>query len=656
MARKKRSKSKFEVESEFTITDDIARLKPEEDLELQEGLVAALYGTPKTIVYGCVIISGILFASWAGSGDIAFAVMGAALLSVSAMRYMAQLHYADATEERKTLKGLEKFEKIAAFGAWSTAAIVGFSGGYAAFVHTHSAVAVLVSVMVAAYAGGMSGRNASKPRITTGQSIATCAPFLIGLFLSGEWVYALIAALVGLNCYMTYSTVIGVHKTFIEKHYATKELNKIAHFDSLTGLANRNTFKKVLREITERDEDVSIISIDLDHFKHVNDTYGHHVGDLLLTAAAGRIENKVRIEDVAARVGGDEFFVILRGADALKTRSVALRILGALQEPFSILGNSHNPGASIGYAMRARGMDEEALLKCADLALYEAKENGRGQARGYNEDLKVKYDDRISLEEDLKAAIGTSQFDMHYQPIVDPKTGEVVLCEALMRWNHPVRGPVSPDAFIPVAEATGAIVGLGAWALEKACRDIAAMPGDMSVSVNLSPIQFGKNCEIGNDVRSALMKSGLPADRLTLEVTESAMVEDIAAVVEILEGLRKMGVKIAMDDFGTGHSSLAMISELPLDKIKVDRKFVQNMGRDRKGVKMMSSIALIARELDLFLIVEGVETEDQRETVTKFGVNAIQGYLYSKPLTAGSLRQWLEARRRASEEAGQKAA
>lgn len=647
---KDKPRDKFGVESEFALDVGDGKLAPDSrtDPDLQSNLVAALYGTPKTIVYGCMIISGIYFASWLATGDAAYVFLCAVLFSISLLRYGAQIHYADAPKTK--IPDLLRLEQIAAAGAWATAGVVGFSGGYTAFVHANEPANVLVAALVAAYAGGMSGRNASKPHITIGQSIATCVPFIIGLLASLQPLSAILATLVALNCYMTWSTVIGVHKTFITSHYATKKLHKIAHFDQLTGLSNRTTFLNELALITQQNEIVSIVSIDLDFFKRINDTFGHDVGDELLAAAAERIQDSIRPEDLAARIGGDEFLVIIRTADVLMARSAAIRILGTLNEPFTIRNASLKPGASIGFALRERGMSQEEILKHVDLALYSAKEEGRGQVRGYSEELKTLYDNRISLESDLSQAIGTNQLEMHYQPIVDPKTGKTVLAEALMRWKHPVRGMVPPAQFIPIAEATGLILKLGQWSLEKACSDASRLDADIGVSVNLSPVQFGKSTEIANVVRGALLKSGLEPSRLTLEVTESAMIEDVQSVIDTLKEIRALGVKIAMDDFGTGYSSLSMITDLPLDKLKVDRKFVQNLGRDRKGHAMMSAIAHIAKQLRLELIVEGVETVEQRDLVCEFDVAAIQGYLYSKPVPLAQLQRWIKDSQRKKDE------
>lgn len=643
------------TENEFAL-GEVAGKHPDRDFALQKRLVAALYGTPKTILWGSASVTTVFILVWLLSADVIYAGMAGMKLLVSAGRIGFHKYYEAHKDSAKTVADLEVFERLAMIGAWSNGAVIGFCGGYTALAHGDQRIAVLIGAVAAGYAAGLGGRNASKPEITIGQSICTSAPFVLGLMLSMSSENAILAILLSLNCFMTWSSALGVYKTFLKQHYAERDLHKHAHYDELTGLMNRKSFLDELDKRTEADEAFTLISIDLDHFKHINDTMGHDVGDELLEAAADRIVDKIRDDDVAARVGGDEFLVITQTADPLAAREIAIRLLGALGEPFMIQGVPLKPGASIGYAIRKRGTSAKEFMKNVDLALYSAKEQGRSQVHGYDEVLKARYDEKIALEQDLAGAIGTSQLEMHYQPIVDPSTGEVRLAEALMRWRHPKRGMVSPATFIPMAESTGQIVRLGQWTLEAACAEAATWKHGASVSVNISPLQFGKNCSITNDVRKALMKSGLQASRLTLEVTEGAVIEDVDHVIETLKELRKMGVKIAMDDFGTGHSSLSMLSQLPLDKLKVDRSFVRDLGKGPTSKAIMSSIAHIAKQMRLELIVEGVETVEQRDQVMAYGVQGIQGYLYAKPMGRRELRAWFDARARQQDDEDQDAA
>jgi predicted signal transduction protein with EAL and GGDEF domain len=285
------------------------------------------------------------------------------------------------------------------------------------------------------------------------------------------------------------------------------------------------------------------------------------------------------------------------------------------------------------------GSTLDVLLRNADLALYEAKKQGRGQIIAYTGGLSYQYENRVALEHDLQFALSRGELDIEYQPIVDPRSGRAVCCEALLRWRHPELGPIAPSVFIPIAEATGLIVPIGTWILTRACAEATNWSADIKVAVNLSPVQFRRGREIIDIVIGALEHTGLAASRLDLEVTETVLIEDTAATLAILEELRSRGVAISLDDFGTGFASLAYLSDFPFSKIKIDRKFCQNVDHSPRTAAIIRGIAQTTRDLRIELVAEGVETELQLERMCGFGINAIQGYLFSKPLPPLQLRQ-----------------
>ena len=381
-----------------------------------------------------------------------------------------------------------------------------------------------------------------------------------------------------------------------ERKHAQERIEHLAKFDELTGLANRSQFHEritaVLADLKDTENQVTIHLIDLDRFKAINDTLGHPIGDMLLKEVADRLSAVISYTDMITRFGGDEFVVLQtsnkRRQDADR---LAQRLAHALKEPFYISGHRIDIGASIGIAMAPRDGDgADELLKKADMALYAAKNGGGGGHCFFALDMEDAAQDRRALELDLREALATNQFQLFYQPLVDLRSGVVTTCEALMRWTHPVRGNVPPSVFIPVAEETGMIVELGEWALNRACTDAANWPNGVKVAVNLSPIQFRER-SLPLQVVSALAKSGLPAKRLELEVTERLLLEDNDRTLATMEQLNNLGVNLSLDDFGTGYSSLNYLRKFPFHKIKIDRSFICDLGESNDASAIIGAIA-----------------------------------------------------------------
>jgi diguanylate cyclase (GGDEF)-like protein len=383
---------------------------------------------------------------------------------------------------------------------------------------------------------------------------------------------------------------------------------------------------------------LAVLYLDLDHFKTVNDTLGHPVGDELLVTLAGRLRSCVRDTDLIARLGGDEFAVIQTGIEqTADVTALVARIQEAVRQPLDFGGHHVVSDTSIGIAMAPEDGDEaDRLLKNADLALYAAKANGRGTYQFFEPRMDARAKARRALEFDLREAIMCGAFELHYQPIVDIARDVVVGYEALLRWPHPVRGMVPPSEFIPLAEETGLINQLGEWVLMTACRDAASWPRDITVAVNVSPVQIKSPGLVLNIVR-ILAETGLHARRLELEMTETVLIQDDEATLVVLHNLRDLGIRIAMDDFGTGFSSLSYLHRFPFEKIKIDRCFIKNLPEDIGSVATTKAIIGIAKARQIMTTAEGVETEEQRKLLRKLGCDQIQGFLISAAKPASDI-------------------
>jgi diguanylate cyclase (GGDEF)-like protein len=415
--------------------------------------------------------------------------------------------------------------------------------------------------------------------------------------------------------------------------------------DALTGLANRVVLKEqiaasLVDPIPEPDGGVetALLLLDLDRFKAVNDTLGHAIGDKLLCRVVDRLRATVRKTDLVARLGGDEFAILQRSPkqpDAAK--ALAQRLVDLVGRTYLVDDHILNIGVSVGIALPPTdGADPDRLLKSADLALYRAKEEGRGRFRFFEPEMDARAQARRTLELDLRRAFALRQFEVFYQAQMNLHDKQVVGFEALVRWRHPQRGMVSPAAFIPVAEEIGLISQIGEWVLLTACREAANWPGNQRIAVNLSPMQFSTPGLV-DTVAAALATSGLPAERLELEITESVLLEDTAATLAILHQLRSLGIRIAMDDFGTGYSSLGYLRSFPFDKVKIDQSFIRDMPTDGDSAAIVKAIIGLGISLGISTTAEGVETEEQLNRLRAEGCTDIQGYLLSKPVPAAEV-------------------
>jgi diguanylate cyclase (GGDEF)-like protein len=428
-----------------------------------------------------------------------------------------------------------------------------------------------------------------------------------------------------------------------DRHRLVNELAHQAFHDSLTGLANRALLRDRLEHALARSRrlaaTVAVLFCDLDGFKMVNDTLGHDAGDLLLVEVARRLEYNLRDGDTAARLGGDEFAIVLDETTTDDTTALAQRLLEALREPFVVNNREVFVPASIGIADNgADVLEADEMLSRADIAMYAAKSRGRNRIELFEPTMQTELAARHELHGDLRHALQNGELVVHYQPLLDLETQTIESFEALVRWNHPTRGLVGPDEFIPIAEETGLIVDLGRFVLREACRatmEWRALPGaeNLNIGVNVSSQQLYDDLFV-DDIRAALNDSGLPATALILELTESTLLSDTSLVQERLEALKRLGIRIALDDFGTGYSSLAYLRAFPIDFLKIDQSFVNELSdeADDQGLIMVRSIISIGHNLNLGVIAEGIEQTNQLDELRKAGCNTGQGYLFARPV------------------------
>jgi diguanylate cyclase (GGDEF)-like protein/PAS domain S-box-containing protein len=440
------------------------------------------------------------------------------------------------------------------------------------------------------------------------------------------------------NCEAGIISVIDV----TERRRQDARIQYLAEHDVLTGLPNRKLFLDLLAgqlsKKTQNHSYTSIVLIDIDDFKGVNDTLGHQVGDELIVAVANRLEERVGDRGIVARLGGDEFAILFPMQTELgAAEAVATELVDAFGDPLKVSDYDLQIDVSAGVSFSLDdSVDSSDLLRNADLALHRAKTDGRGIYRVYEPQMSLQIIVRREVERDLRQALVKDQLVVHYQPLVELERGMEVGFEALMRWNHPQRGMISPAAFIPIAESSGMIVPMGSWVLDQSCRLAATLQKKLSVAVNISPAQF-KSGKLVDVVSDALKNHGLPAHRLELEITESLLLEKSSETLDVLKSLKDIGVVIALDDFGTGYSGLGYLNSFPIDKIKIDRSFIKNLGIEPRSKELVRAAINMGHSLGLMTLAEGIETEEQLEILRALGCQHGQGFLFSPGIPASQI-------------------
>lgn len=441
---------------------------------------------------------------------------------------------------------------------------------------------------------------------------------------------------------------LATHEDITERQRSEERIAHMARHDALTDLPNRILLRERLdHELkrVKRGECVAVLCLDLDQFKSVNDALGHAVGDELLKLVGERLIGCTRELDTVARLGGDEFAIIMTQMQQPTDAAVlSKRIRDSITRPYQIDGHQIVTDISIGISVAPDDtIESDPLLRNADMALYGAKADGRGTFRFFESDMNTRMRARRELEMDLRKALADEEFELHYQPLVNLQTNDVNAFEALLRWNHPTRGMISPADFIPIAEETRLIVPLGEWVLKTACEEAVGWPDHIKVAVNLSPAQLN-NRNLLNSVKAVLEQSGLPPHKLQLEITESVLLQNTFATLATLHELRKMGVQVALDDFGTGYSSLSYLRSFPFDKIKIDRSFIQDLCTSTEPLAIVRAVAGLAKCLNMISTAEGVETQQQLELLQTMGFTEMQGYLFSRAKPAKEIRQYFAQR------------
>ena len=436
---------------------------------------------------------------------------------------------------------------------------------------------------------------------------------------------------------------VATHEDITEQRQAEIKIEYMAHHDALTGLGNRVLLNQRLEGALDRiaePEMLAVHHLDLDQFKAVNDTFGHAAGDKLLKIVAERLRALVRDSDTIARMGGDEFVIVqMPISDPAEAKLLAQRIIAAMSEPFDLDGHQAVIGTSVGIATGpGEGLTPDKMLRNADLALYRAKDHGRGTFRFFEPAMDLQMQTRRVMEQDLRRALPAGEFELYYQPVVDLGSNEVSGFEALIRWNHPKHGLVAPAAFIPLAEEIGFIIPMGEWVIRQACATAARWPEELRVAVNISAAQF-RNSGLLPVIVGALSASGLSPTRLEIEITETVLLQNRETTLAVLHQLRALGIRIAMDDFGTGYSSLTYLQSFPFDKIKIDRSFVKDIGHNTGSLNIVRAVAALANGFGMSATAEGVETHGQLAQIVAAGCTEMQGYLFSQPLPAAEIEE-----------------
>jgi len=452
------------------------------------------------------------------------------------------------------------------------------------------------------------------------------------------------------NDYGNPEKYVGIFTDITVLKETEKELEHLAYHDALTQLPNRALLLDRLKQgiyAAKRDgQNLAVLLIDLDHFKYVNDTLGHDAGDELLENIAKRLQTFVRESDTVARLGGDEFVILLPEVnDPEEASIIAQKIIDALKEPIGVKGKKVNIGASIGIATYPNdGDDSELLMKHADLALYKAKDSGRGCYHYFSEELQEAIFDHIAMEEEMRKGIDSEQFTLHYQPKIDLASGKMTGMEALVRWNHPDKGFVRPDHFIPFAEETGLIIPLGLWILKTACRQMAefnaGLKVPLKVAINLSAGQFNQRGLIYT-IQEIIQQYDIKPENIELEITESSVMGDVNEAIATMNKFRDIGLHLAIDDFGTGYSSLSYLKRFPINTLKIDQSFIRDLTIDSDDSSIVKAIISMAKSLQLNVVAEGVETQEQLAFLKANNCENVQGYLFSKPLPADEFKQYI---------------
>jgi diguanylate cyclase (GGDEF)-like protein len=603
--------------------------------QVRQVLVASLYTQPSSLAIGaaCGIATSLAAAWLSGSAELYAAAM--LLAGIAAFRVTTAYYLQSRTQQHDT-RNLELLYEI---GAWSYALTLGCIGALTLRLNVDPTIRMMMVCNAVGYGVGISARNAGRPLIAIGQLSLAIAPVILALVVAGGVAHLVLAgsmllllpamiSIIMTTFYLVRDSVRSAEK----KARLAERMQVLARTDVVTGLFNRTGLNHHLRRriIQNKEESLALFWLDLDRFKEVNDTLGHPVGDHVLSEVARRLRDQSPAEATIARFGGDEFIVVCRCKERWQLEAMASNLLDEISRPIHLQGERLQIGASMGIACLPQdGKDMETVMQGADLALYRSKVNGRNQFSFFDPSMTRDLVRRREIEGELRSAIQKDELTVYFQPIVDLETGRIRSFEALVRWFHPEKGELRPAEFIPVAEETGLIITLGNWITAQAGRAAATWPEEVTLCVNLSPVQIrAPGAALG--ILRAIRDSGLPPSRLELEVTESVFLDSDNTTALFMSQLTEAGVRFALDDFGTGYSSLGYVHQYPFSKIKVDRSFVSGAHVGKKSSAIIRAVAEMGAQLEMEIVAEGLETVEQVRAVQSAGCTLGQGYYFSR--------------------------
>jgi diguanylate cyclase (GGDEF)-like protein len=620
--------------------------------EVRRSLVETLFTSSTSLGAGAVAGAAVSAAIALSTGDPLLQMLAVAIACTGIVRVSHAVFFHPGHQQGEAQS--TRSEVIYEIGAWAYALLLGLLTLTTLLRSDDALHHLLAAATTSGYAAGICGRNAGRPVIAIGQLALASGPISLGLFLSDDplrWVLGFVncAFMVGMVdiTLQTYSAVLKAMTATQEQKRLTARFERLARYDTMTGLENRGAFQERLHaevaDALSRGEKLAVLWVDLDKFKEINDSLGHPTGDRVLCTTARQLSSIVDGRGSVARFGGDEFVLLARGNRPGFAEDLAREVMRALALPMNVDGVSLQVTGSVGCAIAPdHGTDGEVLLQHADMALYHAKSNGRNDFCLFEQQMEQQFLELRRLEAALRDSIEKEELEVWYQPIVDLKTGKITCCEALLRWDHPELGSVSPSRFIPIAESTGLISPISHFVLARACAAAAQWPGEVSVAVNMSPALL-KDLHLSHMILSSLYTTGLPARRLELEVTETVLLEENPQSNSLIREFQKIGLKLSIDDFGTGYSSLTYLKKYRFDKIKIDTSFIADVTRSREARAIIHALVGLAAELDMEIVAEGIETETQLGYVTGAGCTAAQGFYIGRPMPEKEIGRCLDA-------------
>ncbi|QLC20802.1 EAL domain-containing protein [Parasphingopyxis sp. CP4] len=620
--------------------------------QVRAALVSTLYTSPASLAIGAIAGSVTAACIAYVTGSLALLICSIAIHLVGILRIASAIIYLRGNAKGSPREQLH-WERIYEIGAWLYASLLGAQAFFTLTNSTNTVILLMATIMATGYSAGVAARNAGRPVIAIGQLCLGTLPMALGLFLMGTAlsitlglcivIFVLGMVDISLQIYEVVYTALSGKQ---EKSEVAARFEKMARSDMLTGLDNRLAMQMRLGDLLDdigdlKTEKLAVIWMDLDHFKTINDTLGHLAGDKVLIVTAQRVKAVLGDRGWLARFGGDEFVIMGLVDSADEAELLGNEILESVSQPVSINDNTVEVAASLGVAVAPdHGIQSEVMLKNADIALYHSKNEGGKCVRIFEPFMHEDFLLHRQIESGLTEAMAKDQFTVLFQPIIDLATGRTRSCEALLRWNHPELGDVSPAVFIPVAESAGLIGDITEWVLRKSCEAAAEWPEEVNVSVNISPALLKQN-NLPVKIIETLVNTGMVARRLELEITESVLLDKNPHTNSLLRQLQKMGLRLCLDDFGTGFSSLTYLRSWEFDTIKIDKSFIRNIGNSPTDQKIIRAVVQLAKSLEVATVAEGVETEEQLARVRDAGCSRVQGFYYARPMTAPQAQQRL---------------